>query len=412
MTTLPARAVRALRNPIVIPIYLPTLLFGIALGMVRPILPLYAADFNINYVLIGLVVGAESLGAVLADVPAGVLLRRFSEKQVMLAGLALVTLGMLMLYLAPGVWMAILFLFLFGTGRALFNVSRHMFLSEHVTQAKRGRAISMLGGMMRLGFAFGPIAGGFIAARLGLRAPFLLVSACAVFSIIVIALLLQGSKRIDRSRKKEEGLAVVETLRDNTPMLAKAGTGVLFAQAIRAGRSIIVPLYAADVLGLGPEAIGIIVSVSWALDMLLFMPAGWIMDKYGRKHAIVPSFFIQAIGIALIPMTQSFEGLLLAAALIGIGNGMSSGAIMTLGSDLAPVKTRGEFLGVWRFIGDSGRMVAPLLVGLIAQQLALQSAAVAMSGAGLMAAGIFAFLVPETLARVPRKPVTAAATGS
>ena len=206
-------------------------------------------------------------------------------------------------------------------------------------------------------------------------------------------------------------MAVVETLRDNTPMLAKAGTGVLFAQAIRAGRSIIVPLYAADVLGLGPEAIGIIVSASWALDMLLFIPAGWIMDKFGRKYAIVPSFFIQAIGIALIPLTQSFEGLLLAAAVIGIGNGISSGAMMTIGSDLAPVKTRGEFLGVWRFIGDSGRMVAPLVVGLIAQQLALQSAAVAMSGAGLMAAGIFAFLVPETLTRVPRKRVAAAATG-
>ena len=49
----------------------------------------------------------------LADVPAGVLLRRFSEKQVMLSGLGLVTLGMLMLYLAPGVWMAIVFLFSF-----------------------------------------------------------------------------------------------------------------------------------------------------------------------------------------------------------------------------------------------------------------------------------------------------------
>ena len=196
----------------------------------------------------------------------------------------------------------------------------------------------MFGGMSRLGFAIGPIAGGFIAARLGLRAPFLLVSAFAVISIIVIALLLQGSKRIDRSRKKEEGLAVVETLRDNTPMLAKAGTGVLFAQAIRAGRSIIVPLYAADVLGLGPEAIGIIVSASWALDMLLFIPAGWIMDKFGRKYAIVPSFFIQAIGIALIPLTQGFEGLLLAAALIGIGNGMSSGAIMTIGSDWRRLK--------------------------------------------------------------------------
>lgn len=412
MTTLPAQAVRALRNPIAVPIYLPTLLFGMTLGMVKPILPLYAADFDISYALIGLVVAAEALGAVLADVPAGLLLRRFSEKQVMLSGLVLVTLGMLMLYLAPGVWMAILFLFLFGTGRALFNVSRHTYLAARVSQARRGRAIAVFGGMARIGYAAGPIIGGFVAARLGLRAPFLLVAAFAVVGIIVVTFLLRGSQRRGRAKRKREGPAVVETLRDNSSLLARAGTGVLFAQAIRAGRSVVIPLYAADVLGLGPEAIGVIISASWALDMMLFMPAGWIMDKRGRKHAIVPSFFIQATGFALVPFTQSFEGLLLATALVGFGNGLGSGSMMTVGSDLAPVNTRGEFLGIWRLIGDSGATVAPLVIGVIAQQLALQTAAVAISGTGLMAAAVFAFLVPETLNRAARERVRAAVTRS
>lgn len=408
MTRLAAQALSALRNPIAVPIYLPTLLFGMALGMVKPILPLYAADFDISYVMIGVVVGAEALGSMLADVPAGVLLRRFNEKQVMLSGLGLVLLGMTMLFLAPGVWLAIVSLFLFGTGRALFNVSRHMYLSTYIRQAKRGRAIAVFGGMMRSGHAVGPIMGGFLAARLGLRAPFLLVSAFAIVGIILVFLLLKVSKRDSRARSKEDGHAVVETLRDNTPMLAKAGSGMLLAQAVRAGRSLIVPLYAATVLGLGPEAIGLIVSASWVVDMLLFLPAGWIMDKHGRKFAIVPSFVIQATGLALVPLTQSFEGLLLAASMIGFGNGISSGSMMTIGSDLAPVKTRGEFLGVWRLIGDSGGTIAPLVIGFIAQQLALQSAVVVISGAGLMAAGIFAFLVPETLSRMPRKRPRAA----
>ncbi len=412
MTSLPHKAVRVLRNPIVIPIYFPTMLFGIALGMVKPLMPLYAADFDISYALIGVVVGSEALGTMLTDVPAGILLRRFTDKQVMLAGLGLVVAGMLMLYLAPSVIVAIIFLFMFGCGRALFNVSRHMFLSERVTQGRRGRTIAVFGGMMRLGYAFGPVIGGYVAERMGLRAPFLLVSAFALLGIIVISLLLKGSRHSAAPRSKEDGHAVVETLRENSPLLARAGTGVLFGQAIRAGRSVIVPLYAADVLGLGPEAIGLIVSASWLLDMLLFFPAGWIMDKHGRKHAIVPSFFLQATGIALIPFTQGFEGLLLATALVGIGNGISSGSMMTVGADLAPARTRGEFLGIWRLIGDSGGTLAPLIIGFVAQQLALQSAAVVVAGMGLMTAGIFAFLVPETLTRVPGKPMHAGATGS
>ena len=107
MTALPAQALRFLRNPVVIPIYLPTLFFGMALGMIKPILPLYVADFDVSYALIGLVIGAEALGAMLADVPAGVLLRRYSEKQVMLAGQTLVLSGMLLLFLAPTVWMGL-----------------------------------------------------------------------------------------------------------------------------------------------------------------------------------------------------------------------------------------------------------------------------------------------------------------
>lgn len=412
MTSLAAQALRFLRNPVILPVYLPTFFFGVALGMIRPILPLYVADFDVSYALIGLVVGAEALGAMLADVPAGVLLRRFSEKQVMLSGQILVMLGMLMLFLAPSVWMAFVSLFLFGTGRALFNVSRHMFLSEQFAVGQRGRAIAVFGGMVRMGYAIGPIIGGLVAARLGLRAPFLLVGVIAVFGVVLVALLLKETRRRDRSRSREEGPAVVETLRDNRPLLARAGSGVLFGQAIRAGRSVIVPLYAADVLGLGPEAIGVIVSVSWGLDMLMFLPAGWVMDKRGRKHAIVPSFLTMATGIALIPLTQSFEGLMLATALIGLGNGFSSGSMMTLGSDLAPARTRSEFLGVWRLIGDSGATAAPFVIGFVAQQLALQSAAVAVSGMGLMAAGIFAFLVPETLKSPPRDRVRAAASGS
>jgi MFS family permease len=165
----------------------------------------------------------------------------------------------------------------------------------------------------------------------------------------------------------------------------------------RAGRTAIIPLFAAKVLGLDADAIGVIVSVASGMDMLLFYPAGWIMDNLGRKRAIVPSFIIQAIGLALIPVTQDFTGLLVAASIIGLGNGISSGTMMTLGSDLAPPGARGEFLGVWRLIGDAGATGAPLVIGWIAGLVVLQTAAGVISGAGIIAAMIFTFLVPETL---------------
>jgi MFS family permease len=197
-------------------------------------------------------------------------------------------------------------------------------------------------------------------------------------------------------------------LRSRPRDLAFAGVGHLFAQMIRAGRTIVVPLYAADVLGLDVRAIGFLETASSAVDLAMFIPAGLLMDRKGRKWAIVPSFIIQALGVALVPLTGNPGQLLAATCVYGLGNGLGSGSMMTLGADLAPEDTRGEFLGVWRLIGDGGATGGPVAVGAIADLLALPAAILVISGAGLIAAFVFATFVPETLRLRSDEPRVAA----
>jgi MFS family permease len=131
--------------------------------------------------------------------------------------------------------------------------------------------------------------------------------------------------------------------------------------------------------------------------MTLFYPVGLIMDRVGRKFAIVPSFLIMGLGLGLLPLTGSFAGLILVAGLIGLGHGLGSGAMMTLGSDLSPVQGRSAYLGAWRWIGDAGSSGGPLIVGWVAEALTLSLASLSIGVAGLLAGAVFAFLVPETL---------------
>ena len=65
------------------------------------------------------------------------------------------------------------------------------------------------------------------------------------------------------------------------------------------------------------------------------------------------------LGMAVLPLATDYLGLLAATAILGFGNGLGSGAMMTLGADLAPPGSSGEFLGVWRLIGDVGNAGAP-----------------------------------------------------
>jgi MFS family permease len=82
--------------------------------------------------------------------------------------------------------------------------------------------------------------------------------------------------------------------------------------------------------------------------------------------------------------------------LIGLGNGLSSGLMMTLGADLAPPGATGEFLGVWRLIGDVGAVMGPLLVGAVAATAGLAGGAWVLSVAGWLAVFTLARLVRET----------------
>jgi sugar phosphate permease len=82
--------------------------------------------------------------------------------------------------------------------------------------------------------------------------------------------------------------------------------------------------------------------------------------------------------------------------MIGFGNGLGSGTMLTLGADLAPAEARGEFLGMWRLIGDLGFTLGPSIAGVVAGALTLPTAALVMGSSGVVASMIFLFLVPET----------------
>ena len=77
--------------------------------------------------------------------------------------------------------------------------------------------------------------------------------------------------------------------------------------------------------------------------------------------------------------------------------------MMTLRADLAPTDARGEFLGIWRFIGDGGHAGAPLVVGSIGDLLGIAGSPFVVAGVGVLAASILGLMVPETLVQTRSK---------
>jgi MFS family permease len=395
------RNIKDLRShPLIYPVYLPTFLISLAGGILTPVLPLYLRDFGANYGLVGLVLSGQAIGMLVSDLPSGMILRRLGQRRAMIVGLGLVVLSTLGLFWSRSSLEVLLLRLSSGVGFSLFGIARHAYIAENAAIGVRGRAVALFGGINRIGRFSGPALGGIIGSTFNLRVPFLFAGGLVGLAFMIVIMVLPKiilTKELEEQSLRAYLRALWGTARDNYRILTTVGVGQLFAQMVRTGRGVIIPLYGADVLGLDVASIGWISSLASAIDMLLFYPVGMIMDRFGRKFAIVPSFFVQGIGLGLIPLTGGFSGLAVVAGLIGFGNGLGSGTMMTLGADLAPEESRGEFLGMWRLIGDLGFVSGPLIAGAVAGALALPAAALVMGGSGIAATLVFIFLVPETV---------------
>lgn len=399
------RAGRFLKSDLALTVFLPTILISFGQGILMTTLPLYAADFTDSYSLISFVVSAAALGTLLMDVPAGAILGRLGLRTTMIGGTILVCLGTLPLAFVDDIRTAMLLRILAGIGTAFWGLSRHALIATAVPVEQRGRVLSTFGGINRMGVLLGPAAGGFIASSAGLRPSFIVAGSMSLFALFVAFRYIHDPANL-QSGQKGRWSVVGRTLRTYRRDMSAAGVAQIFAQMIRTGRLLIIPLFAANELDLGIGQIGLIMSASSLAEVIMFFPAGLLMDRLGRKTASVPCFAIMGIGMAMLPFVSGFAGLLAVAMVVGIGNGLGSGSMMTLGADLAPPEATGEFLGIWRLIGDIGGFMGPIVVGVVAGLLSLNGSAWALSVVGFLAALMLALLVRET------RVVAPVATGS
>jgi MFS family permease len=380
---------------LLLPVYAPSLLMAVSQEALTILLPLYMLEIGATPAFAALVVGLRGIGILLFDVPAGMLVARFGDKPVLLGGLSLILLGFGLLGVTTEPWLIGFAAVALGTGHAAWMLGRQSYLADVCTTNELGRAIAAMAGLQRGGALIGPVAGGALAGLAGFPLAFAVGAASAVVAgatVVAFARAVPPHEDPDASLK-----GTVAVLRAQRGVLATAGGSALVLQLMRATRQLLVPLFG-TALGLDVETIGLVYSLSAAVDIALFYPSGVLADRYGRKWSAVPSMALYALGLAVLPLASGLYSLLAVAVLLGFANGIGTGVVMIIGADLARASGRhGQFLGLWRLIGDVGLSGAPLLVGTIVGAAGLAAASLTVAGLGVAGALVMAFGVVETL---------------
>jgi MFS family permease len=337
-------------------------------------------------------VALRALGVLAFDIPAGWALARLGERATIFGASVAVVLTLVGFLLTDSVVVFAALSFVQGCGWSAWQLARMAHVAEVVSPALRGRAMSLLGGAARVGLLVGPFLGAGLSHFTGLHGVFVLdMVLCAAGAAVLLASVPRGAGRSSAT----EGPPVRALLRTHSRALLTAGFAATSIQALRQARNSLLPLWA-DHLGYSAQTASILFGISLGVEVLCVYPGGSVMDRFGRKAVAVPCLIIMGAGLALIPATRAALELALVAMALGVGNGLSSGVVMTLGADLSPAAGRVAFLGIWRVFGDIGTAGGPLAVAVVTAILSLGGAAVTVGAGGLAAALYVVRHVPET----------------
>ena len=386
-----AAALRALW----LPVYLPAFLFAVGQGAVVPIIALAARGLGASLAVAGLIVALQGVASVLFDLPAGSLVGRVGERRAMTGSTVVLAASLTGAALTSSLVVFALCVFALGCGQSVWLLARLAYVTNAMPNRLRGRSLSTLGGIQRIGGFVGPLLAAGAMARYDIDGAFYVYIVAAVAALIALLVVREPVHAGAEPARERDPRLIRTLLRTHRSTWARGGVAIVVINLLRSARPVVIPLWAVQI-GLSPAQVSLIFALSSACDMLLFYPAGSIMDRWGRKFAIVPSAGMLSVSFLLVPLTSGFASLAAVGLLIGLSNGISSGVVMTLGSDLSPAIGRSEFLGIWRLIADTGQTSGPLIVGVVSGVASVGMASVAIAVLGAAGMVFIARVVPET----------------
>ncbi|KEG11607.1 putative transporter [Trypanosoma grayi] len=370
-------------------------------GVRTTLVPIFARQLGSTDRQIGFIVGSAGIIKVFLDILFGFATSVYGFRGIMMAGMMVNVLGSLIAAFALTPTHLVIASVLWGAGIGAFYVARHVFIAKAVPRDIRGRLMSILGGGFRWCSFFGPALGGALMEVAGCRvAAFFLAPLCAVCAYVVSV-----DEKIyaedNRMGEGEERGGICAEIRNMAvafwkywDVVLRVGGYAFNIVCLRQARRLLLALAAMN-MGLSSSMVGVVLGLSFVVDASLFFLGGYIMDKFGRKYAAIPTTVNLGFAFFLLVWARTPLSLILVALFFGLADSVGAGVLLTLTADHLPPSGGAPFMGLMRTVQDAGQAVGPVACGLIIEYFSFSSACCVMGGVGLFN-GMWAFLmIPE-----------------
>ncbi len=351
--------------------------------------------------LLGLVSAASSAPILLFTLWAGVVADRYDKRRIILVAQSFALAVALVLAVLTGtgritVESLLVLVFLLGTASAFEVPTRQSFFVDLVGRPDLTNAIAMNSAAFNGSRIIGPAIAGVLIGAAGVAACFYLNAVS--FLAVLVALL---AMRLPAWERPAETASAWQNLREgfayiHGDRLVRTLVGLVAAAAILAFPfTMLLPVFARDVLHVGARGLGALLAASGAGALAGGVALAAVSSRVRRGPLLLGSavaFTTLLIGFALSP----FFGLSL-VLLVGVGFAMilNTATVNSLIQSLVPDRLRGRVMSVYVFMFLGMGPVGSLQAGTLAHWLGAP-AALAIGAAALLATVLAVWMrVPE-----------------
>lgn len=359
------------------------------------LLPEFGDELSMSTFQLGLVTTAFAVGRLVADLPGGHFADRIPARTLMALSAVGVAAGSLVIGLSVVSLTVYLASFVLGVCSSTTNATGMTFFSNVGGASHRGTSMALFSAALLGGQAVGPAAAGLLSSATDWRVAMVVGAVTAG----ILALVLLTLRRETPSEQAGTNPSDDEPASGSGPSLSSLMVlqSVSFAMFLTLGSvpQTLVPIVGADDLGLSTGAIGLALGLGGLSRFVGTLIGGRLSDALSRKAALVPGLMVQAAGVALLALEPTVLTWLAAIVVMSLASFAVAVAATILG-DLSDPGGIGKQLGRFRFVGDVGLIVGPIIVTGLFESAGRAPAFLFVTGV-LATAGLLSWtLLPET----------------
>ena len=346
-----------------------TLFFSIfaavtGVGVVVPLLPIYAHDLGASGLYIGFIFGAFSLSRSFFLPWFGRLSDVKGRKPFIVPGFLGYALISIAFIYSNSVNTLIVIRFFHGIASAMLMPVIQAYIGDITPKGREGVTMGLFNMSLFLGLSVGPLIGGFIKDQFGLQASFLCMALLALIGFFLSLILLPPTAS-ERSMGYRNHPFSWKLLLYDWHVI---GLFVFrFAHVVCVG--IIwgfVPLYADQKFAASSSVIGILIMLGVFISGLIHFPMGYLADKFSKKLMVIAGGMLVSYAILSFIWATKLMDLIWATILFGIGGGISMPALMAMAVlKGSRINAMGSIMALMTVAHSLGMLIGALLAGMM-----------------------------------------------